>query len=123
MLTDLVAGKYGGTTAGIIRFIGDNDAAVDAICNIEADGTHAVLVCGALEELCVGGVFVEWVTALYELSYPLILTTNAVGFSELNLKNPFDIPIDEFEKKLLQLDADERKLAFPPCRALIYISA
>jgi len=34
-----------------------------------------------------------------------------IDSGELTLKNPFDIPIEEFEKKLLQLDADERKLA------------
>jgi len=59
VLTNLVAGKYGGTTAGVISFIGDNEEAVDAICEIEADGTNALLVCGTLEPLCVGSVFVE----------------------------------------------------------------
>ena len=59
VLSDLVAGKYGGLTGGIIRFIGDNEDAVNAICGIEADGTNALLVCGALEPLCVGSVFVE----------------------------------------------------------------
>jgi len=59
VLTDLVAGKYNGVTGGVIRFIGDNEEAVNAICDIEADGTNALLVCGALEPLCVGSVFVE----------------------------------------------------------------
>jgi len=45
---------------------------------------------------------------LKEKSHPL---QAKIDSGELILKNPFDIPIEEFEKKLLQLDADERKLA------------
>ena len=59
VLTDLVAGKYGGTTAGVIRFIGDNEAAGDVAADFNLNGTDALLVCGALEPLCVGGIFVE----------------------------------------------------------------
>jgi hypothetical protein len=59
VLTDLVAGKYGSTTAGIIRFIGDNEEAGDLTAELTLSGTRALLVCGALEPLCVGSVFVE----------------------------------------------------------------
>jgi len=59
VLTDLTPGIYNGVKGGIIRFIGNNEEAGDAICEIEADGTRALLVCGALEPLCVGSVFVE----------------------------------------------------------------
>jgi len=59
VLVDLVVGEYGGTTGGIIRFIGNNEEAGNLTAELSLNGTRALLVCGALEPLCVGSVFVE----------------------------------------------------------------
>ena len=59
VLTDLIPGKYNGTAGGIVHFIGDNDEAGDVTAKLTLGGTEALLICGALEPLCVGGVFVE----------------------------------------------------------------
>jgi len=56
VLTDLIEGKYGGSEGGIIRFIGNNEEAGDIAAEFSLSGTHALLVCGALEQLCVGGI-------------------------------------------------------------------
>jgi len=59
VLTDLVEGKYGGSVAGVIRYIGDNEDAGDVAAEYNLSDIDALLVCGALEPLCVGGIFVE----------------------------------------------------------------
>jgi hypothetical protein len=59
VLTDLIVGEYGGTTGGVIRFIGNNEEAGNLTAELSLGGTRALLVCGALEPLCVGSVFVE----------------------------------------------------------------
>jgi len=59
VLSDLVESKYGGSEAGIIRFIGDNEEATDVSVELESSGIDTVVVCGALEPLCVGGIFIE----------------------------------------------------------------
>jgi hypothetical protein len=59
VLADLVESEYGGSEAGIIQFIGDNEEAGDVAAEFSSKGIHALLVCGALEPLCVGGIFVE----------------------------------------------------------------
>ncbi|MCL2223355.1 MAG: hypothetical protein FWB96_00135 [Defluviitaleaceae bacterium] len=48
------------------------------------------------------------VRTLKEKPHPL---QTKIDSGEITLKNTFDIPSEEFEKKLLQLSADERKLA------------
>jgi hypothetical protein len=51
---------YESLESGIIRYIADTKReAGDAICEIEEDGTEAILICGTLDDLCVGGVIVE----------------------------------------------------------------
>ena len=63
VLTDLEFRQYDGydsLESGIVRYIADTKReAGDAICEIEEDGTEAYLLCGALEDLCIGGVIVE----------------------------------------------------------------
>jgi len=59
VLTDLTYGRYNGAEGGVIRFIGDNEEAGDVAADFNLNGTDALIVCGALEPLCVGGIFVE----------------------------------------------------------------
>jgi hypothetical protein len=59
VLTDLTYGEYYGAEGGVIRFIGNNEEAGDVAAEFNLSGTDALIVCGALEPLCVGGVFVE----------------------------------------------------------------
>ena len=59
VLGDLQEGEYG-IVGGTIRYIGDTKTeAGDAAYELEKSGEMALLVCGALEPLSVGGVFVE----------------------------------------------------------------
>jgi len=51
---------YESLEGGIVRYFADTKReAGDAICEIEEDGTEAILLCGTLEDLCIGGVIVE----------------------------------------------------------------
>jgi hypothetical protein len=59
VLVDLAESEYGGSEGGVIRFIGNNEEAGDITAELALNGTDALLVCGALEPLCVGGVFIE----------------------------------------------------------------
>jgi hypothetical protein len=51
---------YEDVEGGIVRYIANTKReAGKAALELEHDGTDAFIVCGALEPLCVGGVFVE----------------------------------------------------------------
>ena len=53
-------GDYEGVEGGIINYIADTKSeAGDVWCELEDDGGETLLVCGAFEELCIGGVIVE----------------------------------------------------------------
>jgi len=60
VLSDFVYGEYGGLVGGTIRYIADTKTeAGNRELEFCADGVETVLVCGALEPLSVGSVFVE----------------------------------------------------------------
>ena len=60
VLTDFVYGQYGGLIGGTIVYIADTKTeAGNKEFELSADGIETVLVCGALEPLSVGSVFVE----------------------------------------------------------------
>jgi hypothetical protein len=63
VLTNLVYRDYGGyegTEGGTIAFIGHTKAEAGEIdIELNSNGVDTLLVCGAFEPLCVGGIFVE----------------------------------------------------------------
>jgi len=63
VLADLKFVNYGGyedVEGGIIRYIANTKSeAGDIWCELPDEGGETLLVCGALDELCVGGVVVE----------------------------------------------------------------
>ena len=60
VLSDFVYGEYNGLVGGTIRYIADTKTeAGDKELELSAKGIETTLVCGALETLSVGGVFVE----------------------------------------------------------------
>ena len=60
VLSDFVYGKYGSVIGGTIRYIADTKTeAGNKEFELSADGVETILICGALETLSVGGVFVE----------------------------------------------------------------
>jgi hypothetical protein len=60
VLTDLELTPRHGVKGGTVGYIGDTKTeAGDAQYELERDGDDTYLVCGAWEELVVGGVFVE----------------------------------------------------------------
>lgn len=61
VLSDMVYDdEYCGAEGGIVKFIGNTKwEAGKVAADLELGGTPTLLVCGALETLSVGGVFVE----------------------------------------------------------------
>jgi len=60
VLVDIKEGVYNSVEGGIIRYISDTKRDAGHIAaQLNLSGTEAVLICGALESLSVGGVFVE----------------------------------------------------------------
>jgi len=60
VLVDLIEGMYSGVKGGTIKYIADTKReAGNVAAELNLGGTEAYLVCGALEPLSVGGLFVE----------------------------------------------------------------
>jgi len=60
VLSDFVYGEYGSLVGGTVRYIADTKTeAGDKELELCANGVETILVCGALETLSVGSVFVE----------------------------------------------------------------
>ena len=60
VLVEMVDDIYGGVEGGIINYIADTKREAGSIAaSLNLSGTEAVLVCGALESLSIGGVFVK----------------------------------------------------------------
>jgi len=60
VLSDFVYGEYGGVIGGTIRYIANTKTeAGNKELELSANGIETILICGALESLSVGGVFVE----------------------------------------------------------------
>ncbi|MCL1883532.1 MAG: hypothetical protein FWF81_07260 [Defluviitaleaceae bacterium] len=63
VLTDLKFVNYGdyeGVNGGVVHYIAETKSeAGDVWCELPEDDGETLLVCGALDELCVGGMIVE----------------------------------------------------------------
>ena len=60
VLIDLKDDIYGGVEGGIIKHIADTKReAGDISAELTLNGADTYLVCGAIQPLCVGGVFAE----------------------------------------------------------------
>jgi hypothetical protein len=61
VLVDLdFSAQFGGLEGGIVKFIEDTKTeAGNKAAELNLNGTDATIICGALEDLSVGGVFVK----------------------------------------------------------------